>query len=384
MRTIGIVTVGRSDFGIYLPILRRIQDDPELHLQLFVGGMHLSPRHGSTVEMIEADGFEIAEKIEMLEDADTPKDIAASIGRGVIGFSKAFSRSSPDILVVLGDRFEMYSAALAALPFNLPLAHIHGGEITKGAIDDALRHSMTKLSHLHFVSTEIYAKRVIQLGEEPWRVTVSGAPALDNLDSMVFLDQHTLETQLGIDLNKQTLLVTFHPVTLEYGQAEEQITELLTALEQSGCPLIFTLPNADAGNDIIASKIKAFVAKRPDAKLENNLGMERYFSLMKYAAAMVGNSSSGIIEAPSFKLPVVNIGLRQEGRVRGKNVIDVPCESGSILSGIRKAVSPAFRDQLMDSSNPFKHGNAAKIIVDELKHIEIGRKLIMKTFHDLQ
>jgi UDP-hydrolysing UDP-N-acetyl-D-glucosamine 2-epimerase len=382
MKTIGVVTVGRSDYGIYLPILQRIQQDPDLHLHLLVSGMHLEPRYGMTVQMIESDGYPIEDRIKMLNETDRPEDIAASIGQGVIGFSESYAHNRPDIIVVLGDRFEMYSAALAALPFNIPVAHIHGGELTKGAIDDALRHSMTKLSHLHFVSTEIYRRRVIQLGEEPWRVILSGAPGLDNLDSMTLLSREKLESQLEIDLSHQTLLVTFHPVTLEYSQAEVQIGEVLNAIERSKFPAVFTQPNADTGSGVITDKITSFVSIHQDSKLVNNLGPLRYFSLMKYVAAMVGNSSSGIVEAPEFKLPVVNIGLRQEGRVRGRNVIDVPCDSESILAGIRRAVSVGFKKSLERIKNPYKQDNASEIIVNKIKYVTIDKKLLIKTFHD--
>jgi UDP-hydrolysing UDP-N-acetyl-D-glucosamine 2-epimerase len=384
MRTIGVVTVGRSDYGIYLPILRRIQNDPELRLHLFVGGAHLSERHGFTLRAIEADGFSEIEQVPMLADSDAPEGIAQSIGQGVIGFSHAYARFAPDILVVLGDRFEMFSAAVAALPFNLPVAHIHGGEITKGAIDDALRHSMTKLSHLHFVSTQAYAERVIQLGEEPWRVILSGAPGLDNLDSIELLSRQRMEARLEMELSQPTLLVTFHPVTLEPDQARTQIRELLQAIEQSGLPAVFTLPNADTGGRQIQDEIAAFVKSHTASRLIDNLGTQAYFSLMKYAAAMVGNSSSGIIEAPSFALPVVNIGLRQEGRVRGKNVIDVPCTTSAILSGIRQALTTEFETSLSDSVNPYRQGNAAEIIVAHLKSVIIDAKLLVKSFYDIQ
>lgn len=383
MRSVAVVSVGRSDYGIYLPILRQIQTEPDLKLLLFVSGMHLSPRHGSTIHMIEADGFPVTEKVEMLSNSDSPVDIASAIGRGVIGFAQVYEHVPLDILVTLGDRFEMYSAVLAALPFNIPVAHIHGGEITKGAIDDALRHSMTKLSHLHFVSTQTYAKRVIQLGEEPWRVTVSGAPSLDNLETIKYLDRSTLQKQLGIDLGKQVLLVTFHPVTLELENTEIQIAELLSAIEQSNCPALFTIPNADSGGGLIAEKITTFVATHANAKLVDNLGTQAYFSLMKYAAAMVGNSSSGIIEAPSFSLPVVNIGLRQEGRLRGKNVIDVPYNTNAILKGIRQALDSEFKAGLKGMPNPYHQGNASEIIVNRLKNVPIDKKLLMKSFHDL-
>jgi UDP-hydrolysing UDP-N-acetyl-D-glucosamine 2-epimerase len=384
MRTIGVVSVGRSDYGIYLPILKRIQNDGDLRLHIFAGGMHLRPKYGTTIKIIEVDGFKVIEKIDMLGDSDSPQDIAESIGRGVIGFSRSFTRFPPDILVVLGDRFEMYSAALAALPFNIPIAHIHGGELTRGAIDDALRHSMTKLSHLHFVATKRYAKRVIQLGEEPWRVIVSGAPGLDNLDFIAYQERSILESRFGIDLSKPTLLVTFHPVTLEYEQVGAQIDAVLDAIQKSECDVLFTSPNADTGGGIILKKIKRYVEAHPNSRLIDNLGTDTYFSLMRYVAAMVGNSSSGIIEAPSFKLPVVNIGMRQDGRLRADNVIDVDCNVDAILGGIKKAILPSFRKQIDNMINPYKqHGNASEIIVNHLKNISLDDRLRVKSFYDL-
>lgn len=384
MRTIGVVSVGRSDYGIYLPILKRIQNDNDLRLQLFAGGMHLRPEHGMTIKTIEADGFNVVEQIDMLTGSDTPQDIAASIGRGVIGFANAFNRFPPDILVVLGDRFEMYSAALAALPFNIPVAHIHGGELTQGAIDDSLRHSMTKLSHLHFVATERYAKRVIQLGEEPWRVVVSGAPGLDHLDTITYQELNVLESRFGIDLSKPSLLVTFHPVTLEYEQVEAQIDAVLGAIQKSEHTVLFTSPNADSGGSIVLNKIRKYVETHPNSQLVDNLGTETYFSLMRCVTAMVGNSSSGIIEAPSFKLPVVNIGTRQDGRLRADNIIDVDCNEDAILGGIKKAVGPSFGKQIGDMVNPYKqHGSASEIIADHLKNIPLDQKLRVKSFYDL-
>jgi UDP-hydrolysing UDP-N-acetyl-D-glucosamine 2-epimerase len=385
MRSIGVVTVGRSDYGIYLPILKKIQKEGDLRLGLFVSGIHLRSEHGMTVKQIEADGFHIIEKIDMLTGADAPQDISDSIGRGVSGFARAFHRFSPDILVVLGDRFEMYSAALAALPFNIPVAHIHGGELTMGAIDDALRHSMTKLSHLHFVSTKEYAERVIQLGEEPWRVFVSGAPGLDNIDSIVFRDQASLEKRIGLDLSRPTLLVTFHPVTLEYSQVESQIDAVLDAIHKSRNQSIFTMPNADTGGSIVLDKIRRYVETHPNSRLFDNLGTETYFSLMRCVSAMVGNSSSGIIEAPSFKLPVVNIGSRQEGRLRAENVIDVDCVEADIVAGIREAVSSAFKKQLQGMENPYRQAQtASEIIVNRLRDIPLDKRLMRKSFYDLR
>jgi len=383
MRTIGVVTVARSDYGIYLPLLRLIQDDPDLRLILFVGGMHLSPEFGLTAQVIETDGFEIAGKVEALLSSDTPEGIARSMGLGVIGFAKVYTQSPPDILVVLGDRYEMMAAALAAVPFKLPIAHIHGGEVTRGAIDDALRHCITKISHLHFVATREYATRVGQLGEEPWRIVVSGAPSLDNLQSASILSSDELKNRFGLKLDQPPLLVTFHPVSLEYEQTPWHIAELLAALDETGLPIVFTLPNADTGGRIIIERLKDYVETRPKAQLVANLGTEGYFALMSMARAMVGNSSSGIIEAPSFRLPVVNIGTRQEGRTRAGNVIDVGYTRAEILSGIQKAISPDFRTTLDDLVNPYGCGEAAQLIVDRLKTVELNQHLVMKRFVDI-
>jgi len=382
VRTIGVVTVGRSDYGIYLPILRKIQGDPELTLHLIVAGTHLSPEFGLTVKAIEADGFEIAERVEMLLSSDTPEGIVKSMGLGVIGFAQSYARFCPDILLVLGDRFEMHAPAAAALPFKIAVAHIHGGEITQGAIDDALRHSITKLSHLHFVATEEYANRVMQMGEEPWRVVVSGAPSLDNLNSMKFLSRQELETLLGFRLDKDPLLVTYHPVTLEYERTEWQAGELLKALEVFDLPMIFTFPNADVSGQVILNMIKSFVKKYARAHLVENLGTQGYFSMMAFAAAMVGNSSSGIVEAASLKLPVVNIGTRQQGRIRGENVLDVGYSHAEICAAIAKAVSPEFRAGLDDLVNPYGDGSAAEKIVKKLKETKLGNELLVKRFCD--
>ncbi len=382
MRTIGVVTVGRSDYSIYLPILRKIQGDPDLKLHLIVSGMHLAPEFGLTIKIIEADGFKVGERVEMLLSSDTPEAIAKSMGLGTIGFAQAYARFRPDILLVLGDRFEMHAAVVAALSFKIPMAHIHGGEITQGAIDDALRHSITKLSHLHFVSTQEYAQRVIQMGEEPWRVVVSGAPSLDNLRSGKLLTARELESQYGLSLELAPLLVTFHPVTLEYEQTGRQINELLAALEECKLPIIFTLPNADTNGRVITRRIEEFIRKYPSARLVSNLDPQGYFSMMTCAAAMVGNSSSGIVEAPSFKLPVVNIGNRQKGRIRAKNVIDVDYLRDDVLKGIQQACAPEFRARLRDLSNPYGDGHASDVIVQHLKDVDLDGQLVVKRFVD--
>jgi UDP-hydrolysing UDP-N-acetyl-D-glucosamine 2-epimerase len=385
VRTIGVVTTGRADYGIYYPLLVLIRDDPGLDLHLIVSGMHLSPEFGMTVKTIEADGFEVKDRVEMLLSSDSPEGVAKSMGLGVLGYSQVYTQAKLDMLLVLGDRFEMHAAALAALPFKIPVAHIHGGEITQGAFDDALRHSITKLSHLHFVSTQVYAKRVIQLGEEPWRVTLSGAPSLDNLEAIEYLDRGEIADKYDLHLSDEPfLLVTYHPVTLEYEQTDWQISELLAALEDSGMQCVFTMPNADTHGSIIREKINAFTAAHPSSQAVESLGTQGYFSLMKLASAMVGNSSSGLVEAASFELPVVNIGIRQGGRVGGTNILHVDYPKEDILEGIRKAVTPEFRARLKGIENPYGTQGASKLIVKVLKEVPINTDLIMKRFYDLE
>ena len=382
MRTIAVVTVARSDYGIYLPILKKIQADDSLSLHLIVAGAHLTQRFGDTLKEFEADGLPIGSRVEMLLASDSPRAISASMGLGAIGFSEVYDRIRPDLLLVLGDRFEMHAAVIAALPFRLPVAHIHGGELTLGAFDDALRHSITKLSHLHFASTEQNARRIQQMGEEPWRITVSGAPGLDNLGEMKLLDRGEFASQFGIDLAPDCLLVTYHPATLEQEDLEQQFLSFLGALENSGKPILFTLSNADTGGQSINGMIHQFVASHPHAQAVASLGTHGYFSAMALASAMVGNSSSGIIEAASFRLPVVNIGNRQAGRMHGANVLDCGSSEGEIVAAIQKACSEEFKKSLADLSNPYGDGRAAQRIVDRLKTQELGPALILKRFHE--
>lgn len=387
---IGVVTVARSDYGIYLPVLRAIQAEPSLRLGLYVSGAHLSPEFGLTVREIEKDGFDIVERVEMLLSSDSAEGISKAMGLGLIGFAQAFARTRPDLLLVLGDRFEMHAAALAALPFRIPIAHLHGGELTEGAIDDALRHSMTKLSHLHFVSTTDYARRVIQLGEAPARVIVSGAPSLDQLRQTRLLTRNEFAERFHITLPEAFLLVTYHPVTLEYEQTDWQIQQLLAALRQTGLPVLFTMPNADTNGRTIRDYIRQYVAAQTDSPMPayvvENLGTQGYASAMHMATAMVGNSSSGILEAPWFKLPVVNIGNRQRGRTRAANVIDVDCATDAILQGIQLAISADFRHRLTTQSHPFGDGYAAvKIVQGVLAALRgpLAKQLVSKRFYDL-
>ncbi len=382
-RSLGVVTVARSDFGVYLPVLRRIQQDPRLELRLYVSGMHLSPEFGNTVEMVEASGFPIADRVQLDLDSDSPECAARAMGKGVSGFSRVFARRRPDLLVVLGDRFDMFPAALAALPFKIPVAHLCGGELTEGAIDDALRHALTKLSHLHFTETEEYSRRVRQMGEEAWRVHTVGNPSLDNLHSLRLLTAPEISARVRLDSTKPFLLVTFHATTLEFEQAGRQGDDLLAALRSVRLPVLFTMPNADPGGREITERIRGYVAAHPQSKLVDNLGTELYFSVMSRAAAMVGNSSSGIIEAASFLLPVVNIGNRQKGRPRPANVLDVGYSPRDIRTGIAKALRPRFRASLRSLKNPFGDGHAAERIVRRLTAIPINDRLLTKRFQDL-
>jgi UDP-hydrolysing UDP-N-acetyl-D-glucosamine 2-epimerase len=383
-RTIGIVTVARSDYGIYQPLLQAISQEQALRLWIYAGGMHLSKRHGSTLRMIKQDGFEIAGRANFsLPESESPAEIAIAMGRGVSAFARAFAARRPDLLVVLGDRYDMHAAALAALPMKIPVAHIHGGELTEGAMDDALRHCITKLSHLHFPSTAEYARRIRQLGEPSWRITRCGAPALDRLRHFKPLSQAELEKRFDLDLSSPVLLATFHPVTLEYENTAMDLAEFLGAISDSQIPAVFTLPNADTHGRIITSAVRTFISKNPKHRLVENFGADAYFSMMHIAAAMVGNSSSGIIEAPSFGLPVVNVGNRQRGRVRAKNVIDVPPQRKRILAAIRRATGPAFQAARKRSKrNPYGDGQASRRIVKRLCDVEIDDRLLSKRFND--
>jgi len=385
VRTVAVVTVGRSDYGIYLPVLRRIEADADLDLALLVGGMHLSERHGNTVEAIEQDGLPIAARVEGAIESDDPVDVARAMARGTAGFAEALADLRPDVLVVLGDRFEMHAAAVAAMPLRIPMAHLHGGELSQGAVDDQLRHSITKLGHLHLVATRTSRRRVLQLGEEPWRVTVCGAPSLDQVAEVELLDRDSLGGALGLVLDRAPLMVTFHPETvLGPAGCVEQIGQVLAALDEVDLPVVFTGANADPGGLAINAAVEASLAGRTDRVHVTNLGTQAYFSLMEHAAAMVGNSSSGIIEAASFGLPVVNVGTRQEGRERGRNVLDAAVDRGSIADGLRRALATVFRASVAGMDNPYGDGHAARRIVAVLRDTPLDERLLRKRFVDME
>lgn len=385
-RKIAVVTGSRAEYGLFRWIIKGIHEDSELELQLLVTGSHLMPEQGMTVQEIEKDGFPIAARVDLHMRGDSQRTVADAIGEGVKGFGQVYQTLQPDIVVLLGDRFEIFAAVAATVPFSIPVAHIHGGEITEGTMDEQFRHAITKMSHLHFTSAEAYRKRVIQMGEQPDRVFTVGAPGLDSVARLNLLDHAALAKDLNIPEAQQWGIVTYHPATRDKdSDHKSRIRVLLGALEKS--PQIFWiigLPNADPGNQAIRSAIESYVAGHPhQARATVSLGQLRYFSLMKHAAVMVGNSSSGIIEAPSFKLPVVNIGDRQLGRARAKNVIDVPEDVAAIKIAIARALSPEFKESLVDLVNPYGDGQASEQIVQIFKKYPLDKGLMRKRFYDL-
>lgn len=381
-RLIGVVTVARSDWGHLVPVLEAMHAAPDLAPRLIVGGAHLSPRFGGTLAAIEGAGWPIHARVKMLGAGDAPADMARAAARGVAGLAEVFARERLDCLVVLGDRIEMLGAAVAALPFALPVAHIHGGEVTEGAIDEQARHAITKLAHLHFAAAEPYARRILQMGEEPWRVHCVGAPGLDRLAGLATLSRADLAARLGLPLRRPTLLVTFHPVTLEHADTARHVDELAAALTAVDGDLIISYPGADTAHRAIVDRWTALAAARPGTRLAPSLGEDVYCSLLREADAMVGNSSSGIIEAGSFALPVVNVGSRQQGRLRGPNVVDVGYGRSEIAAGLVRALDPAFRLGLAGMRNPYGDGAAAPRIAQVLRTVELGPRLVRKRFVD--
>jgi UDP-hydrolysing UDP-N-acetyl-D-glucosamine 2-epimerase len=381
-RVVAVATFARSEYSSCLPLLKRIAADDDMILSLLVSGMHLSSRFGMTVKDIEADGFLIDERIEMNLSDDTPAGLASAVGQAAAGIGAALSRRKPDILLVVGDRFELIGLAGAALPFNIPIAHVSGGDVTEGAADNQVRHAMTKLSHLHFVSMQEHADRILQMGEEPWRVHVTGDPALDSLREMQLLTRTELERDLGMPLTPPVLVATYHPTTLGAMSAAEEIDVFLAGLVRVPATVVMTYPNADAGHRVILDRVKAFAGSRERVCLVPSLGQRRYYSLLALADAIVGNSSSGIWEAPSFRLPAVNVGDRQRGRKRAANVLDAPVDSEAIAVAIRQALTPAFRASLAGVVNPYGDGHAAERIVSVLKKAPLGTALLQKRFMD--
>lgn len=384
MRTVAIITTSRADYEIYRPLLRRIRARHDMRLQLLVGGTHLAPEFGMTVDRIVADGFEPDTRVKIPLEGDTPLDIANAMSVTMREFGAIYAARRPDIIVALGDRFEMHAAVMAAVPFVIPIAHIAGGVTSAGAIDEVFRHGITKAAHIHFTETEEYARRLIRMGEHPSLVHVTGALALDGFLSDPAPDRATLEQKYGGPWHKPPILITFHPVTLEHAETGQYIEELLAALAGFDHPLIFTAPNADTGGKIIVRRVNEFIANRPNAVYTQSLGAD-YAGMLAVAGAMLGNSSSGLVEAPSFKLPVVNIGRRQQGRLAPDNVIHAPAfQREEIAVALQRALSPEFRHGLADLINPYGDGHAGEKIIRVLASQVLNKTLLRKEFYDVE
>jgi GDP/UDP-N,N'-diacetylbacillosamine 2-epimerase (hydrolysing) len=384
MRKICVITGTRAEYGQLYWTMKALKDDENVNLSICVTGMHLSPEFGLTYKKILEDGFVIDEKVEILLSSDTSVGISKSIGLGTISFSEVFDRVNPDLLLVLGDRYEIFAACTAAMISRIPIAHCHGGEATEGLIDEAIRHSITKMSHIHFVGTEEYRNRVIQLGEQPKNVHNVGALAIENINKLKLFTIDEFEASIHFKLKKVNFLVTFHPVTLDNLSAETQFNELLYALDTfENTAIIFTMPNSDTGGRIIIQLIEEYVRKNSEKAIAfTSLGQLRYLSAIPYMDVVIGNSSSGITEVPSFKKATVNIGDRQQGRVKADTIIDCETNRVAIENCIRKALSLEFREQLKISKNPYGEKNSSTEIVEVLKSTDLNG-IVKKKFYNL-
>lgn len=384
-RTICVVTGSRSEYGLLKPLLNEIRSDPKLRLQIIATGMHLSRKHGLTYKDILKDGYHINEKIEIFRGSDTSDDITKAMGLGLIRFGDAYKRLKPDVVAVLGDRFEILSAIIPAFVNNIPVAHMSGGEVTQGALDDAFRHCITKMSHIHFTNAPEYRKRVIQLGESPKNVFCVGEVGLDNIRTLKLLSKPELEKAMGFKFGKRNLLVTFHPVTVENDTKGKQFKNILRALDElDDTHIIFTKANADPNGKVINRLIDNYVAENPaKAVAFVSMGQLRYMSAIKYVDGVVGNSSSGLVEVASYKKGAVNIGNRQTGRIKPRNVIDCAPQANSIRAAFKKLYSSKFQSSLRFVKNPYGDGKAAKRIVRVLRSIDL-RNITKKKFHDVR
>lgn len=382
-RKICVVTGSRAEYGLLYWILREIQKSPSLELQLVVTGMHLSSEFGMTVREIEKDGFEITHSVEMLLSSDSSVGVAKSVGLGIAGFADAFKNLNPDLLLVLGDRFEILSAVISAFIAAIPVAHIHGGEVTEGAFDDGIRHSITKMSSLHFASAEAYRNRILQLGENPTHVFNVGAPGVEHIERLELMDKGTLQQIVGLDLTNPTVLVTFHPETLKLKSAGRDFKNLLSALDgMEHLQIIVTKSNADTEGREINRLIEEFVESRPHAVAYTSLGQKAYLSLLKHVVCVIGNSSSGIIEAPSLKTGTVNIGNRQKGRIRASSVFDCEPEVDAIKKTVCLLMTQDIQNKIRHTTNPHGGGKVSQRITEILSDVSLNN-LHQKQFHDL-
>jgi GDP/UDP-N,N'-diacetylbacillosamine 2-epimerase (hydrolysing) len=384
MRRVCVVTGTRAEYGLLRWVMEGIRDSDLLELELVVTGAHLSPEFGCTYQDIEADGFTIDRKVEMLLSSDTAVAISKSVALAIAGMAEAFDELKPDIVLLLGDRYEIWAAGVSATLARLPIAHIHGGELTEGLVDEAIRHGLTKMAHLHFVSADVFRQRVIQLGESPDRVFTCGAVGLDSIAREPLMSLDALQSSIGVKLGQRNLLVTFHPVTLESDSALSQMESLLNALDTfPDVHTFITLPNADMGSRGIVSLVHDYVGRRPRATAFTSLGQVRYHSLMHYTDGVVGNSSSGLIEAPAMHKPTVNIGSRQDGRIRAASIIDCEPETGSIIAAIRTLYSIEIQSKLSDVTNPYGVPGGSAKILEVLESVPL-EGILMKRFHDLE
>jgi UDP-N-acetylglucosamine 2-epimerase (non-hydrolysing)/GDP/UDP-N,N'-diacetylbacillosamine 2-epimerase (hydrolysing) len=376
-RTIAVVTSSRADYShLYWP-LRDLSQTDSVDLRIVALGPHLSPEFGNTFQEIERDGFAIDARVECLLSSDSDIGMAKTIGVATLGLADLFGRMRPDLLLLIADRYEMLAPASVALALRIPIAHIEGGEISEGAIDDAVRNALTKMSHIHFTSTETARQRVIGMDEEGWRVHRAGAPSLDHLRRRTLLTRAEVESKLQMDLSRPTILVSYHPVTIARDTLEEA-DALFAALREIPDQLLFCYPNADAGSRALIERTKSFLASRGRGAIFTNLDAVTYWSLLREASMLVGNSSSGIMETASFELPTVNIGMRQQGRERAKNVLDAAATEASILQAIEQAKTPQFRRSLAGMINPYGDGHASEKIVEVLTTVPLNQELLMK------
>ena len=387
MKRIGIMTGTRAEYGLLKPLMQEINKDNDLELYLIVSGMHLSPEFGMTYKEIEGDGFQINAKVEMLLSSDSPAGISKSIGLGVIGFADEFQRADLDMLILLGDRYEALSAAICALVMRIPIAHLHGGELTEGAIDEGIRHSITKMSYLHFTSTEQYRNRVIQLGENPERVFYVGALGVENIKKINLMTKEELERSIHFEIDENTVIVTYHPVTLENNTVEEQFLNLLEVLDRNPkIRMIFTKANADTNGRIVNELIDKYAAQNSErACAFMSLGQKRYLSALKYCRIVIGNSSSGIIEAPSFGKPIINIGDRQKGRICADSVINCGYTQQEIQRAMETALTEEFENKARNCRNPYEKENTAANIISVIKDYLLNDKIkLKKGFYDIK
>jgi GDP/UDP-N,N'-diacetylbacillosamine 2-epimerase (hydrolysing) len=382
MKKIAVITGSRAEYGLLRNLMKAIDADEKLKLQIFVTGMHLSTKHGMTKTEILADGLEITQEVPSLGLNDSRVAIGSAIAAGIHGFSKGFDNWKPDLILVLGDRYEILAASIAALVMNIPIAHIHGGEITEGAFDDSIRHSITKMSHIHFVANLEYKRRVLQMGEEEDKVFIVGGLGVDNINETKLLEKNEIESFLGIKFGKKNLLVTFHPVTLDDFPSEKQLAELMNALSEfPDITIIFTMPNADPDSHVLFKMITDFVGKRSNAYCFDSLGSLLYLSCLAISDGVVGNSSSGLAEAPTLKVGTINIGDRQTGRLKSKSVIDCKPNKQEIVDSIEKLYSKEFQKTVKGSINPYGEPGATQKILEHIKNVTL-EGITVKHFKD--